>query len=71
MHPKHPIVKSIFLLIAWLISVSSFAQLSTVGKEFYVGFMENNRQPGKFDKAVIGSTIQVDEAGAESPMSQW
>ena len=25
----------------------------------------------KFDKAVIGSTIQVDEAGAESPMSQW
>lgn len=25
----------------------------------------------KFDKAVIGSNIQVDEAGAESPMSQW
>ncbi len=63
MHPKHPIVKSIFLLIAWLISVSSFAQLSTVGKEFYVGFMENNRQPGKFDKAVIIVTANEDVTG--------
>lgn len=63
MHPKHPIVKPIFLLIAWLISVSSFAQLSTVGKEFYVGFMENNRQAGKFDKAVIIVTANEDVSG--------
>lgn len=25
----------------------------------------------KFNKAVIGSNVQVDEVGAESPMSQW
>ncbi|MDI1323272.1 MAG: PKD domain-containing protein [Algoriphagus sp.] len=63
MHLKHPIAKPIFFLIAWLISVSSFAQLSTVGKEFYVGFMENNRQPGKLDKAVIIVTANEDVSG--------
>lgn len=36
--------RTLFLLLVWSVTVvSGFAQISTEGKEFWVGFMENNR----------------------------
>lgn len=41
------------------------AQLSTIGKEFWVGFMENNRiLPGALDQAVIVISANEDASGA-------
>ncbi len=38
------IFRALFLLLVLLVSsISGYAQLSTTGKEFWVGFMENNR----------------------------
>lgn len=42
--------KALFLLLAGVIPVlTGVAQISTVGKEFWVGFMENNRVPASFN----------------------
>ncbi len=52
-------------------SISVFAQSSTIGKEFWVGFMENNRvsaggpnQPGAPDFAVLVVTANENATGA-------
>ncbi|MFT5772812.1 MAG: hypothetical protein ACI9ZX_002216, partial [Algoriphagus sp.] len=47
--------RSIFLLSICVCQVTLVqAQLSTVGKEFWVGFMDNNRIiPNAYDQAVI------------------
>lgn len=60
---------SLFLLIG--IPVNVMGQLSTVGKEFWVGFMENNRvfpsgpnNPGAMDFAVIVITATENATGS-------
>lgn len=59
----------IFLLMSY--SFSAFGQLSTVGREFWVGFMENNRvaatgpnNPGAPDFAVLVITANENTTGA-------
>ncbi len=66
-NPKGLIARCIFLLITLLVSTSSFAQLSTLGKEFYVGFMDNNSTPNstppRRDKAIIIITANEKASG--------
>lgn len=55
----------LFVLSLFGISFSVSAQLSTTGKEFWLGFMENNRiLPNTPDKAVIVISANEDAFGA-------
>lgn len=64
---KGLIVRGIFLLFSLGFSTSSFAQLSTLGKEFFVGFMDNNTTPTstppRRDKAIIIITANEKASG--------
>ena len=51
-----------FVCVLFLLSLSSMAQ-STIGKEFVLGFMENNRKANQSDKAVIVITAQEAASG--------
>jgi hypothetical protein len=54
----------ILLLFLLASSLSGYAQLSTTGKEFWVGFMENNRSlPATPDFAVILITATENTTG--------
>ncbi len=48
---------------SFFLSEGSFAQLSTVGTEFYFGFMENNLKENNEDKALISITASEDAIG--------
>ncbi|MEP1087297.1 MAG: hypothetical protein ABJH01_11525, partial [Algoriphagus sp.] len=43
------------LVVVWqFFALNAFGQISTIGKEFWVGFMDNNRiLPGAPDRAVL------------------
>ena len=58
---------SLFLLAT---ATSGYAQLSTIGKEFWVGFMENYRTPTLIDYAVIVITATEDTKGAIEYLGQ-
>ena len=51
-----------FLCISFLLSFSAKAQ-STIGTEFIVGFMENNKKPGQPDEAIVVITALEDVTG--------
>lgn len=51
------------MLTLFFVSFHSFAQLSTIGKEFYVGFMENYRRDNQPDVAVIIISANEDSEG--------
>lgn len=53
----------VFFVMLFLGSSSSFAQLTTIGKEFYVGFMENNRTANRVDVAKVIITASEDVTG--------
>jgi hypothetical protein len=54
----------IFLMcFSFLQSQQAKAQLSTIGKEFYFGFMENNFKVTQVDKAVISITASENSIG--------
>ncbi|SDA43652.1 PKD domain-containing protein [Algoriphagus alkaliphilus] len=52
-----------FLCISFLVSFRANAQLSTLGREFYVGFMENNKTSTAPDQALISITANEDATG--------
>ncbi|WP_296700025.1 PKD domain-containing protein [Algoriphagus sp.] len=55
----------IFLVIGLLFTVNdAFSQLNTIGREFYVGFMENNRQANQPDYPVIIISANEDADGS-------
>lgn len=59
-------IKSIFSLLLVLLCLGQqhvYAQLTTVGTDFYVGFMENNRTANRSDKAVVIITANEDLTG--------
>ncbi|HSF55181.1 MAG TPA: PKD domain-containing protein [Algoriphagus sp.] len=62
--------KLVLIFLLMNLGFSAFGQLSTVGKEFWVGFMENNRvpgagnNPGAPDFAVIVITANENTTGA-------
>lgn len=66
-NPKGLIFRCGFLLIILMFSTSAFAQLSTLGKEFYVGFMDNNTTPNstppRRDKAIVIITANEKTSG--------
>ena len=66
-NPKGLILRCFFFLILLLVSNISLAQLSTLGKEFYVGFMDNNTTPNssppRRDKAIIIITANEKASG--------
>lgn len=66
---QHKKLTLFFVCMSFLLSLSSMAQ-STVGKEFIVGFMENNRKPTQADKAVIVITAQENATGSISYQGQ-
>jgi len=51
---------SVFLVGLLFLSLGATAQVTTVGKEFWVGFMENNPQGQAYDMAII--VISANEA---------
>lgn len=62
---KHEKRLKIFLMcLSFFISVGAQAQLSTLGKEFYVGFMENNKTSAFSDQALISITANEDASGS-------
>ncbi|PZX49606.1 PKD domain-containing protein [Algoriphagus chordae] len=49
------------LLLLQFFAVASYGQISTIGKEFWLGFMDNNRiLPGASDRAVLEITAVED-----------
>ena len=64
----------IFNILILLLAISSFengfAQQSTLGREFYVGFMDNNRRNTQPDKALIIITANEKAAGIISTPKQ-
>ncbi|REG94701.1 PKD domain-containing protein [Algoriphagus antarcticus] len=49
------------MLLLHFVVLASYGQISTIGKEFWVGFMENNRiLPGASDRAVLEITAFED-----------
>jgi hypothetical protein len=55
----------LFFITLLCLASNANAQLSTIGKEFWVGFMENNRiLPGAPDQAVIVISANEDATGA-------
>lgn len=60
-------VKLVFinlLLLGLMISQNAQAQLTTIGREFYVGFMENHRIiPNRIDQATIIISAEEDASG--------
>lgn len=58
-----------FVCVLFLLSLSLSAQ-STIGKEFIVGFMENNRKANQPDKAVIVITANEAASGSISYQGQ-
>ncbi len=66
------IFRALFLLLVVLVSSNSgYAQLSTTGKEFWLGFMENNRSlPSTPDFAVILVTATENTTGAIEYLGQ-
>lgn len=62
---KHKKRLKIFLMcLSFFISVGAQAQLSTLGREFYVGFMENNKTSAFADQALISITANEDASGS-------
>lgn len=62
---KHKKRLKIFLMcLSFFISVGAKAQLSTLGREFYVGFMENNKTSAFSDQALISITANEDASGS-------
>lgn len=53
-----------FVCILFLLSGNVNAQLSTFGKEFYFGLMENNLKSNNIDKAVISITAREEAIGS-------
>ena len=66
------IFRALFLLLVVLASsISGYAQLSTTGKEFWVGFMENNRSlPATPDYAVLLITATENTTGVIEYLGQ-
>ena len=66
------IFRALFLFLVVLASsISGYAQLSTVGKEFWVGFMENNRSlPATPDYAVLLITATENTTGVIEYLGQ-
>jgi hypothetical protein len=64
--------RALFLLLVVLASsISGYAQLSTTGKEFWVGFMENNRSlPATPDYAVLLITATENTTGVIEYLGQ-
>ena len=60
---QHKRLALFFVCISFLLSLSSMAQ-STIGKNFIVGFMENNRKATLPDKAVIVVTANEPASGS-------
>lgn len=60
---QHKRLALFFVCISFLLSLSSMAQ-STIGKNFIVGFMENNRKATLPDKAVIVITANEPASGS-------
>lgn len=54
------------MCFSFFLSVGAQAQLSTLGKEFYVGFMENNPTSQYSDEALISITANEDASGSLS-----
>lgn len=52
-----------FLLLFFWSSAPLFAQLTTIGREFYVGFLENNRTENRVDVAKVIITANEDVTG--------
>lgn len=53
----------IFTLAIILVAKDSLAQINTIGREFYVGFMENNRRSSLPDVAIIIISANEDSEG--------
>lgn len=68
---KKNLLQFLFSVSFGLISFSVSAQLSTIGKEFWVGFMENNRMlPSTPDQAVIILSANEDAIGGIEYLNQ-
>ncbi|PSL07324.1 gliding motility-associated C-terminal domain-containing protein [Cecembia rubra] len=53
-----------YWLLAWCLISPAHAQLSTIGREFFVGFMENHRVvPNRIDQATIIISAEEDADG--------
>lgn len=57
------ILFSLLFFLLFLSQQDLHAQLTTIGKEFYVGFMENNRTANRSDKAVVIITANEELTG--------
>ncbi|SIN79063.1 PKD domain-containing protein [Algoriphagus halophilus] len=53
----------LFCILTFLVSLDGYAQLSTLGKEFVLGFMENNNRPNQPDLASVIITANEDSEG--------
>ena len=67
---KSLIFKVLILLLVLSSTENGFAQQNTVGREFYVGFMDNNRRNTQPDKAIIIITANEKAAGIISTPKQ-
>ncbi|WP_075351198.1 PKD domain-containing protein [Algoriphagus marinus] len=67
---KSLIFKVLILLLVMSSTENGFAQRNTVGREFYVGFMDNNRRNTQPDKAIIIITANEKAAGIISTPKQ-
>ncbi|MBN3518878.1 PKD domain-containing protein [Algoriphagus lutimaris] len=56
-------IKFLFCILTFLVSLNGYAQLSTLGKEFVLGFMENNNRPNQPDLASVIITANEDSEG--------
>ncbi|MBN7816399.1 PKD domain-containing protein [Algoriphagus pacificus] len=57
-------ISRFFIAIALLLAANdAFSQLNTIGREFYVGFMENNRQNNLPDYPIITISANEDAEG--------
>ncbi|MCS5489813.1 PKD domain-containing protein [Algoriphagus limi] len=59
-----------FVCILFLLGGNVYAQLSTFGKEFYFGLMENNLKENNIDKAVITITAREEAIGTIQYLGQ-
>lgn len=60
---KMSVGKRLIALLLMLLPFLSHAQISTIGREFYIGFMDNNRRNSQPDRVVVIITAVEEAAG--------
>ncbi len=70
MHFKSPALSLLIFVLVFAGPIKSIGQQSTLGREFYVGFMDNNRRSDQPDKAIIILTANEKASGIISTPKQ-